>query len=459
MKSMLLTTAASCLLAAGCGFIHAPSTSLPGSFTNAPPAKVNRVPEDGVLVVISYPAAVHPDIRGGIARRYAQAKIGSMVSSETWPDAFDHMLAKTTFYVRDFYKELSKVLPPGQVVLQPAELIRDNNARLSYRMAGMEMPAVLRVDFMAYNGPTIMEDNGEPVDGQTFGKTISPILFVTTDPAASPATQGALAGLDRLPALPSDGMQPAILAQIVAKAEAAAGTAVPKSTTRPAKLGTYTALPLLDLEMDTKAWDSYLLEGSSSLSPAAPLMRPLAMVVLDYLSQIDFQVAAKRCSDAYFALYDPQAALLPADSPRRTLLRRFMKAEAEFLYRQNDAFIDRLVAGDYGRSMRARITSEREMNDKINAAGNKLALGALLGGLAGFYAGGPIVTPATNQLASSTFANMKSMSDAHFSSMAQVAEQQVTVSGTAQTASQAIQARSIEELREKFREIYRRSGF
>lgn len=88
----------------------------------------------------------------------------------------------------------------------------------------------------------------------------------------------------------------------------------------------------------------------------------------------------------------PSAGTLADVDPRRRLLDRFAQAEAQFLHRQNDAFIDAMWKGEFGHSMRARITAERDVQAKWEKAQFQGSMGVLLGGLAGFASGGPVRT-------------------------------------------------------------------
>lgn len=348
-RGVALLTAAAVLKLSGCGFINNPASSLPGSFLAD--AVVNNKGlgvTGGVAVVISYPARIDPALRLGVATRYAKTKFSSEVSADPWPESFDNMLAKTAFYVRDFHRVVAERFPAGQVLLQPAEIVPGADGRPSYRFIGDALPAAVRVDFMAYSAPT---RQGVPMDGQSFGPYVTPLIAISTSAAASPGTRGALSTMDRFPAIEAGDRQPSVLLQILAKGAGERGIDAPRSSDRTVRPGQIVTTPFVELKIDDKAWADYLLTDAASPSPAATLFAPYAALVVDLARSVNPDAAMSASRAAYYAAFDESAVREPAGSPKRQLLDRFIEAEATFLHRSGLTMINALVGGEFGTSM------------------------------------------------------------------------------------------------------------
>lgn len=440
----------------GCGFIGVPAEKLPDSYMLAPAiTRIERPIDGAVSVVLSYPAQIDADIRQGVSRRYADIAFGSEGDFEEWPEAFDYMLLNTSFYIRDFYRAIKARFPEGQVVLQPAKLTVDKNGELVYQIPSQELPAVVRVDFMAYNTPRRM---ALPVDGQTFGPYVTPLVAITTSPEASPKTNGALSGMDRLPIPSAGNEQPSVLLQILKKPQWKPDGSIPKSEGRPAKVNFYNTTPFVEWKIEEGEWIDFTMKPLNSNTPASRVFAPYANIVSDLVSGVNASISTEKSRLAYYRLFDESIVGVLPESPKRQMLDRFIAAEASFLQTQNEKTVEGLVNGEFGRSMRTRISAEREFEKKRAAADKKAAIGVLFMGLGGLASGGVMMGPMqTMQMTQQIQDAMDKIHVAHQSGLGGVSSEQGAAIVNIQQTVEAIQASSLAELRSKLKSIYKRT--
>jgi hypothetical protein len=439
----------------GCGFIGNPHDSLPLSLADAGMSTANaEVPDGGVLVVLSYPARVAPEAQSLLHSRYADAWIGSMVAHEPYPQALDNALLKTAYHVTELYAELAARLPQGQVIVQPAEVVLDGTGGFSQRLPAGHLPAVVRVDFLAYCSPGVLYD-GRPTDGQTLGREFTPLICVTTDPSASPATRGALMGVDRLPVLPfAPGAQPSVLAQLAAKGANQSGLQVATSIRRPARPGTYTALPFVEFQIGEDEWAAHLAAPRPRTSPMARHIASYAAMIAEYATSLDPTAALHAQRLTYRASFDPRA--VEALEPTQVrLLDRFAATETAFLDRTGSAYLTGLYDGEFGASVRLRISAERTYQAQHTRADAMAAFAILAGGLAGGLSGAGYVNPSVTGIASRTHTTLSDLATNHSAAMAGLASQQATVAIEMDDGIRTIQASSLSDLRQRLSEIYR----
>lgn len=375
---------------AGCGFIGRPSTTLPATLADASAeGRGLQPPPSGALVVLSYPSRFAPGAEQAAREAHRAAHIGTATGGVSyWPEGFDLMMAKTAWLSAELYRELSQRLPPGQVILRPAEIVTLPGGGLASQLVDGELPAVLRVEFLAYATPQRHGMTSMPMEPRTLGRFMSPLLAVSTSHAASPTTNGALAGLDRLPPLTvADGAQPSVFTQFAEATSRRPAVSIPTSTARPAATGRYLSLPLVEFEFDSAEWAYFAADPDHRPSPARRTLAPYAAMIVEFLRSID-QAAALRAQQRTFqAVYDPTAVAADPQPARARILERFADAERQFLHQVGAAHAELVSTGDFARAMVARTTAEDEATTRaIRAAYTGAAL-VLAGGMTNMAAG------------------------------------------------------------------------
>lgn len=443
-----------CLLT-GCEAFKLPSSSLPASLADAATeARSLQVPNSGVLVVLSYPVRFAPGAEQVARSAYLRAQLGA-IDGQDWPEGFDAAMQKTAWLSADFYQELSQRLPPGQVILRPAEVIVQPDGGLASRIVGGELPAVVRVDFLAYAMPGLNSFSGRHLQPRGIGRFMTPLVAVSTSQAASSLTNGALAGLDGLPPpVVADGAQPSILGQLAMKAAGRSSAAIPSSSERPAVAGRYLSLPLVEFEYEEAEWANYAMDPVNRPSPARRYLAPYAAMVAEILRSIDQQVALRTQQRSFNALYDPAARDTDLPPARARLLERFADAERRFLHQVGSGHAELVGTGDFARAMAHRVNAEDDMLARARRADMLGAALILTGGLAGLAAGGAALTPGVLSTFSQTMDTTRAIVSAHDLAFQGADRSQRAILVNLGSSERAITAQSLDDFRAQLRRLY-----
>jgi hypothetical protein len=164
--------------------------------------KANFVPREHealpVLVKLTFPAAIDPQIYGEMSRIYTKGHFPMYEAPARTPGgaqfdetAFARSLAKTSFFAYEFYMELQKRLPPGSILVEPVTITVNDQGRYVYRESENAIPAALTVDFYAYDYAAKL------ADGISFGRYLTPMIAIKS--SARTRFEGFVAGTQYLP--------------------------------------------------------------------------------------------------------------------------------------------------------------------------------------------------------------------------------------------------------------------
>lgn len=428
------------LLMSGCGSspnmpkLIEPGTS--GSQVRATPSVSAAVLEKApAMVTISYPSRVSGSALAIVEGQYNALKLGfnAPYGERTNSRALQMSLLRSSYVAHELFRKLAQIVPKDSIILRPGT-ISLKDGKLTYELDGVATPSVLRVDVMEYVAPKTFW--GLPQAGSR-GIVVSPLFEVAVSSGSSQQRRVAVSA----PLAASHLQDPSVFDGLL-NLQAASRNA--NAQTGLKQIAWVEALP-----SDT-LWNAHV----SSKAEHRPIygevtFQGLVEVARDILSSDSWQSEYASAEQAYFEAFRKDVRATggqPNPATDTAILRLFLAAEVQVASRLGFAALDALFEGSWGSALRASLSAETEVYKGMAAAIRRSALAPasdLSGALRNIA------------LTEKQAAELGSTYDAAYSpTLAKAVTVEVSVRG----ASQAISAKSIKELRQRFVEIYIQSG-
>ena len=395
------------------------------------------------LIILSYPASVIPRAMPAVRAGFDQSKwpsgcangyfglieVGGCPTRET---ALEETLIKSAYYALDAYTALVQQFGRESVVLQPATLTVGRDAQLKYELTDPELPAAVRIDFAAVVSPRA--EKSRPSWTSTHGNFFMPAYVIRDGAGRLIAASKGLEGLQ-------DGTgQPSVLLRL-----RAIGLKLRVDEGKPYIIGTP------QRAFDNKTWVAHTAstDGNPPLATGyigQDLVKAAAVM----------SAAAPGTMDSYAALFRDEIAKNPAAA--QELLPEFVKAEAEFVSSGSVMGLESLRTGDFGASVRERLLAERKQNREVARASFFSGLLMMSNAMSDYYTKG--TQPGLNAMAGRMEIDRKldEMNQGFSQSFAGLAERQAKLSLRVGGELTSVQATTLAQLREQFRQILQRAG-
>lgn len=392
-------------------------------------------------VILSYPAIVTPKASEILREKYLSNPVPKKQRGvDSYGEAFEDSLSKTAFYVLDFYRALKASSPGISLVLQPATVDLDDSGRLTYSVPAQGLPAAVRADFLAYAYPG-QQSSGYPAGLHSMGGNVTPLISVASEGTEFAGSAGTAIYMEPFKGVRAHSEQPSVLLQIASLTQGRGKLAVPKNVS---------VLEPKRLKIPGAAWSRHLTAWGKGQTALGALFAPYTKAITGTLGSINQSQWQELALDRYL-----KALAVPGISRSEgvdRLLQKFAKAEAEWASRQSEQQLETLLRGAFGQSMRTRIEKEREYIAAANAASFAQGLMALSGAMSSMAAGTPI---GLNQQVMSllTDTSIDRMGDAHRQAFEGIAAEQQSVAIETAEGAQVVQAATLRELRDGFRQI------
>ena len=393
------------------------------------------------LVTLTFPATITPRAEAKLLETFPKLKWPAGCGNFMAPCSdnahyLDQIVSKTAYLVPDVYAALARELPADSVVIQPATLDLDEWGRFSYRPVNGELPSATTVDFIAFVAPRIYPTL--PSSAQTHGLFVLPALVASAPPPGND-------GSGKLVAI-SQGLWPS---NVAARPSALAQLAVSVGQKRTNPPQGVITLGGKQLKVSDAQWAHIASPESVPDFIAATMtaeLRPFVAAV----KAIDRQSLERAELARYASLYSEEVK--KAGPIAWALLPEFLSAEREFTNGETLGVLKALRTGEFGLSVRKMLLAEREQNKNAGRARWAGALTAMAGGyLAG--ASGAASAPQMMMAVAQQQLAMRRAGEAFTASVSGVSAAQRSVVIQMGERQETVTARSISELRSRFREL------
>jgi hypothetical protein len=362
---------------AGCGVINNVRQSVPAGFSQIEAKQVDGQRDVGALVVLRWPAIITPAAASLIGQRYLTANKDLLpVGQATFfrpgfekPDAWQEIPIKSTYYVAEFARVLSRYVPANRILLQPMVVDADAAGSISLQaMSEISVPAAMTVNFLANPGAVHMAAEG------TAGQYLFPTVSVATAHEASPDTFGALlttevlayprqapAGTDSPgSASAHDGLHSAFLEAMSPTFSPLEAGVLPRKAAPPMQPNSIVEFPHVAYNMTAEEVRRTAAAGfaADAGSIRNAYLDSLSKTIAQGLGIVDRETAARAGLAGYAAHYDEglaQAigagdALTEGQEARQRAIGKMANAEATFRNKQDERFVEAVLNGDFGKS-------------------------------------------------------------------------------------------------------------
>ena len=398
------------------------------------------------LVTLTYPETITPRAEAQLLETFKKLKWpagcgGFMTKCSDNAHYLDQIIAKTTYFVPDVYAALTRELPANSVVIQPATLDLDGSGRFTYRLLNAELPSATTLDFIAFVAPRINPKDGPSSSAHTHGLYVLPAL-VASQQSQTRSSDGELFAISQGISPSGVGPRPSALAQLA--------TMVGQKRTDPPQ-----GVVVLDdkqLKIADAQWkhvETPLLVPALVAELMAGQLRPFVAAV----KAMDRQAVERSQLTQYATLYSD--AVTRAGPIAWALLPEFLAAEREFMNSDTLEGLKALREGEFGQSMRKMLLAERQQNKSV--ARSKWT-SALTAGIGGAFAGasGALSAPQIGQMMVAVIQQQAAIhraGEAFSASVGGVSVAQRSVVIQMGERQETVTARTISELRQKFREL------
>jgi hypothetical protein len=401
--------------------------------------------------------------------------------SDLWIEQY---LSNNAYYVQEYYRTLSKKLPPNSIILQPQIITVDSEGQFTYQNQAMLPPSILTIDFLAYTTPYFYT-SGQPGYLATFGNQlyVEPTVYTSkgfrkTIPLAShnnfyinSQTNSKCYGwLNLLNSLNHDDK----IHRWTRIYSHGFTTKVPTTSNAFISYDKFTHFHSFKGSEELMRAQAKSKEGNIDQSVFSSQWDFYGSAVTSILNNMDIAALKIEKISEYAQTYDsalsgklktqPMQTLTDSEQAKVTLLSEFIKAEREFLTKQDQTFSDYLYKGDFGNSFRLQKLAEVDYLKKTHrmqaqnyltglAARTLAGYSVAMNGMSGVGLASSLLAlkesgdRSTNQ----AIFNLSNVMTHHLS---RTSDAQYEVVINTSKGSQTIKTNSIQDLRNQFFQLY-----
>ena len=417
-------------------------------------------PQDWPTIMVRYISAIDPASEPRLTAKYSTKQLWSGPnispggSTGLLPYALLAGTAKSNVYAYQFAQQIKDSLGRVIVIVQPMTM-RIEKSGLAVATPYFDAPPVeLIFDFFKYQSPDVVLSD---VSNALANGLVHPLISLRTDPAAAPATHGALMVhaalvplMDRGVAHDGKGAELGYGANIVELINAA----IPENDVLAAAPWSEVAIVQRPLQIGHFIQYEFAFRRTEferdSYDAGAHVFKPFINVAGDAVNLIDRELALKNGYKSYAMHFDKDLAArwTAADSEseaRRALIKKFRYAEVQFLQHQTAALKRYYTEGEFREDIRNLQRAETK------SVMTNLVVSSVAGSLATQASGGNVWAGAQAQMHNSQ-THAVDFSNRMFS-----ARESVNLAINFSGESENISASSLSELREKMKGLYKRT--
>lgn len=383
-------------------------------------------------IMLTYPADIMP-----AARRLATPLLDNfyekgfqrctMECTRVGPTITNEILVRTSYWVPFIVEQFRREFPESDIEVVPGVLDMSSSGNLYYSNIVYDPLSSVRVDFSVFVRD--VRQGGASFEPTTYAKRYSGLFVIT--PTGFP---GGPLNADQAFAASSLIHYPKITTGLVV-ADLANMSRLGSDTGPSSPI----AIPFKQHKMSEAQWQSFLNSSPRLFVSSSGFLDEDFKLILVAIGKLNYHSASANRDELYASVLGVDYSSVPEE--RRVLLSAMQDAESKFIRAQADGLVAYLHSSDEALATRSMFISEQDaVQQKFNAGW------ALLGSA---VAGG--VTPTLVQQDMEQTAAGSAAAQTRISALAPVMSQQVALASSNAQLRQSLTAKSLAELRAKFR--------
>lgn len=393
------------------------------------------------ILVLSYPAfadeSEYQQINEALSNaRFPYCKKGMIggCHDPVVDDLLGRVLTKSAYFVPDVLAYLEERHPNFKVVVQPASVTIAEGGKLDYLIPNPDLPAAVRIDFVAFIWPW----DSAPFNYSTHGKHFTPLFEVRAGMGGDARTIGLSKGFKY--ELPRElNLQPSVFLRMLAQNEK--GVKVPK--------GSVNWIDGNRAEISDDAWLHVTGNGSGDFVKyiVAEKLAEVSALIDNYSNYVTPPSELESLAAAYGV---SKSKVDEAD----VQMLEIAQFEADFTREVANTDVQNTRATEFGASMRELLGAERELHKKARTMGIIGGLAMSVTGFANMKSTGSFFSP-TMLMQSMATQNSINTLDANFdASVGGIEAEQREMTLTKGDENRTVAVSNLAELRAEIAEFF-----